>query len=156
MLPDFKKNDAHSWAVIACDQFTSQPEYWEKAREIVGNAPSTLDLMLPEVYLGKAEQRIPEINKTMVKYLSDVLIAHKESMIYLEREQSDGRVRKGLILAIDLECYDYTKGADSLIRATEATVAERIPPRVAIRRGAVLEMPHVMLLIDDPQKTVIL
>ena len=155
LLPDPNKADLFAWATLACDQFTSEPEYWESADRTVGDSPSALRIMLPEVYLGKAEQRIPEINKTMVKYLSDVLIAHKESMIYLEREQSDGRVRKGLILAIDLECYDYTKGADSLIRATEATVAERIPPRVAIRRGAVLEMPHVMLLIDDPQKTVI-
>ena len=155
LLPDPKKTDLFAWATLACDQFTSEPEYWESADRTVGNSPSALRIMLPEVYLGKAEQRIPEINQTMTKYLSDVLIAHKESMIYLEREQSDGRVRKGLILAIDLECYDYTRGADSLIRATEATVAERIPPRVAIRRGAVLEMPHVMLLIDDPQKTVI-
>ena len=155
MLPDFKKNDAHSWAVIACDQFTSQPEYWEKAREIVGNAPSTLDLMLPEVYLSESEKRIPKINETMKEYAEKILVSHEDSMIYTERTQSDGTVRQGLVLAVDLECYDYRKGADSLIRATEATVVERIPPRVAIRRGACLELPHVMLLIDDPEKTVI-
>ena len=120
MLPDFKKNDAHSWAVIACDQFTSQPEYWEKAREIVGHAPSTLDLMLPEVYLSESEKRIPKINETMKEYAEKILVSHEDSMIYTERTQSDGTVRQGLVLAVDLECYDYRKGADSLIRATEA------------------------------------
>ena len=155
LLPDFKKVDASKWAVVACDQFTSEPEYWEAAEELVGNTPSTLRLILPEVYLSKTEERIPVINETMKQYLSEVLISHPESMIYVERTQSDGGVRRGIVMAIDLEDYDYRKGASSLIRATEATVVERIPPRVAIRRGAAIELPHVMLLIDDAQKTVI-
>lgn len=155
LLPDFDKISAEKWAVIACDQFTSEPEYWEAAEEIVGDSPSTLRLMLPEVYLGESDQRISVINKNMRTYIDDVLSAHNDSMILTERTQSDGRVRRGIVLCIDLEDYDYTRGASSLIRATEATVAERIPPRVAIRRGAALEMPHVMLLIDDDTRSVI-
>ena len=155
LLPDFKKNDASKWAVVACDQFTSEPEYWESVKAEVGDAPSTLNIILPEVYLSESECRIPIINETMEKYFSDILISHPDSMIYVERTQSDGSVRRGIVLAIDLEAYDYTKGASSLIRATEATVLERIPPRVAIRRNATIEAPHVMLLIDDSEKTVI-
>ena len=155
LLPDFDKISAKKWAVIACDQFTSEPQYWAAAENEVASAPSTLRMILPEVYLSEADARIPKINSTMDEYLSEILISHKDSMILLEREQSDGRIRRGLVLAIDLEAYDYTRGASSLIRATEATVAERIPPRVAIRRGASLEMPHVMLLIDDDKQTVI-
>ncbi len=155
LLPDFKRVNPRAWAVIACDQFTSEPKYWESAREIVADAPSTLDMILPEVYLNETEERIPKINATMKDYLRDHLVSHKDSMIYIEREQSDRSVRRGVLLAVDLEAYDYTKGATSLIRATEATVIERIPPRVAIRRGASLELPHIMLLIDDPDATVI-
>lgn len=155
LLPDFKKNDANKWAVVACDQFTSEPHYWEAAEREVGNAPSTLRVILPEVYLKETEARIGKINKTMDEYLKDVLVSHPESMIYTERTQSDGSVRRGIVLAVDLECYDFKKGATSLIRATEATVIERIPPRVAIRRDAAIELPHVMLLIDDPDRTVI-
>ncbi len=155
LLPDFKKVSAYRWATVACDQFTSEPEYWEKAETTVGDAPSALRVILPEVYLSEAEERIPKINQTMKEYLADVLTCHKDSAIFVERTQSDGSVRRGLVLAVDLEAYDYKKGATSLIRATEATVVERIPPRVAIRRGADIELPHVMLLIDDPEKTVI-
>jgi len=155
LLPDFDKVDAHRWALVACDQFTSEPEYWEDAAAIVGDAPSTLRLFLPEAYLDGAKEKIPAIQATMKTYLSEVLVEHPESMIYVERTQSDGDVRHGLVLAIDLEVYDYTRGSSSLIRATEATVLERIPPRVAIRRGADIELPHVMLLIDDPQRTVL-
>ncbi len=155
LLPDSNKTDTRSWAVVACDQFTSEPQYWENAKREVAGSPSTLNMILPEVYLSQAEKRIPRINETMKHYLSDILISHKDSMIFVERTQSDGSVRRGVVLAVDLEQYDYTKGACSLIRATEATVVERIPPRVAIRRGADIELPHVMLLIDDPQKTVI-
>ena len=155
LLPDFNKVSAQKWAVIACDQFTSEPEYWSAAEREVGENPSTLKMILPEVYLSESAARIPNINATMDEYLSELLISHKNSMILAERKQSDGRVRRGLVMAIDLEDYNYTRGADSLIRATEATVAERIPPRVAIRRGASVEMPHVMLLIDDDKKTVI-
>ena len=155
LLPDFTKADPAKWAVVACDQFTSEPEYWEATEEAVGTAPSTLRLILPEVYLSEAEKRIPTINETMKEYLASVLVSHPDSMIYVERTQSDGSLRRGIVMAVDLECYDYTKGASSLIRATEATVVERIPPRVAIRRGASIELPHVMLLIDDADKTVI-
>jgi hypothetical protein len=155
LLPDFNKIDAKKWAVIACDQFTSEPHYWESAKEFIGGAPSTLDLILPEVYLSETEARIPEINANMEKYLKDILVSHPDSMIYVERVQSDGSVRRGIVMAVDLECYDFRRGADSLIRATEATVIERIPPRVAIRRDAGIELPHVMLLIDDPDRTVI-
>ena len=155
LLPDFNKVDAHRWAVVACDQFTSEPEYWEDAAAIVGDAPSTLRLFLPEAYLSRAEQEIPSIQATMKQYLSEVLCEHPDSMIYVERTQSDGTIRHGLVLAVDLEAYDYTRGSSSLIRATEATVLERIPPRVAIRRGADIELPHVMLLVDDPARTVL-
>ena len=155
LLPDFKATKGETWAVVACDQFTSEPEYWEKAEALVGEKPSALRLILPEVYLEKTEERVPVINATMREYLSGVLTEHKDSMIYLERTQSDGKVRRGLIGKIDLEAYDYKKGATSPVRATEGTVAERIPPRVAIRRDAALELPHVMVLIDDEAKTVI-
>ena len=155
LFPDFKKVDAYKWAVIACDQFTSEPEYWDKVNEIVKDSPSTLKITLPEVYLNKASELIPNINATMDDYLTSVLKPIKDTAIYLERTQSDGGIRRGIVMAVDLECYDYHKGANSLIRATEATVEERIPPRVAIRRNAKIELPHVMLLIDDPNKTVI-
>ena len=155
LMPDFKSVDPQKWSVVACDQFTSEPEYWEKAEALVGDSPSTLNMILPEVYLEEAKTRIPEINARMIQYKRDVLTELFDSMIYVERTQSDGTVRHGVILAVDLECYDYKKGADSLIRATEATVIERIPPRVAIRENATIELPHVMLLIDDPERTVI-
>ena len=155
LLPDFTKNDAKKWAVVACDQFTSEPHYWEAAEREVGNAPSTLRIILPEVYLKETNERIESINSTMNEYMKDVLVSHPDSMIYTERTQSDGSIRRGVVLCVDLECYDFKKGASSLIRATEATVIERIPPRVAIRRDAAIELPHVMLLIDDPDRTVI-
>ena len=155
LLPDFGKNDGKKWAVIACDQHTSEPEYWQAAAELAADSPSTLELILPEVYLEETEARVPVINGTMEKYVRDVLLEHKESMILLERTLACGAVRRGLVGCIDLEDYDYKKGADSLIRATEGTVLERIPPRVAVRRGASIELPHVMVLIDDPERTVV-
>ena len=155
LLPDFEKVDGTRWAVVACDQYTSEPQYWEEADRIVGDAPSTLRMILPEVYLGESEARIPVINAAMEKIHRETLVAHPDAMICLARTQSDGKIRYGIIGAVDLECYDYNKGSTSLIRATEGTVLERIPPRVAIRRNASLEMPHVMLLIDDPARTVI-
>lgn len=154
-LPDFSKVDGRKWATVACDQYTSEPEYWEEAERLVGDAPSTLRLMLPEAYLDKSESEIPKINDKMRKYLSEgVLCANPDSMIYLERTQSDGKVRHGLVGAVDLEDYDFHKGSSSLTRATEGTVLERIPPRVEIRRDACLELPHIMVLIDDPRDTV--
>lgn len=155
LLPDMSVTDAKKWSVIACDQFTSEPHYWEAAEKEVGAAPSTLRVILPEVYLSETQARIPAINATMESYLSSILVSHPNSMIYTQRTQSDGEIRRGIVMAIDLEAYDFKKGAKSLIRATEATVVERIPPRVAIRRDAKIELPHVMLLIDDPDCTVI-
>ena len=155
LLPDFEKINGEKWATIACDQFTSEPEYWEEADRFVGDAPSALRLILPEVYLEDSEHRIPLINEKMKEYLTSVLAKHPDSMIFVERTQPSGGIRRGIIGAVDLEDYDYKKGSDSLIRATEGTVLERIPPRVAVRRNADVELPHVMLLIDDPDKTVI-
>jgi len=154
LLPDFSQHEAYLWAVVACDQFTSEPEYWEAAARKVGQEPSTLHMILPEVYLEQQEQRIPKINAAMDQYLTEVLKEHKNCMIYVRRQQSDSTIRQGLMGLIDLEEYDYHKGAQTLIRATEGTVLERIPPRVQVRRGACLELPHVMLLIDDPAHTV--
>ncbi len=155
LLPDFEKTSAYSWSVIACDQFTSEPQYWQAAENEVGACPSALNTILPEVYLSETAERIPKINAVMQTYLNEVLVSHANSSIFVERTQSNGTVRRGVVLAVDLECYDFNKGAQSLIRATEATVLERIPPRVAIRRDAPIELPHVMLLIDDPERTVI-
>ena len=155
LLPDFKQVSGTKWACIACDQYTSEPKYWENAKEIIGDSPSTLDLILPEVYLSREEELVSKINANMEKYLKNILLSHKNSMIYLERTQSDGKIRRGIIGTVDLEEYDYRAGAQSPIRATEGTVLERIPPRVRIRRDACVELPHVMLLIDDDKKTVI-
>ena len=151
-------SEMEKWPVVACDQFTSQPEYWENAEKIVGDAPSALRLVLPEAYLNSAEvnHRIAGINASMEGYLAGgVFKTLPDSLIYLERTQSDDRVRHGLIGCIDLEQYDFTPGSGALIRATEGTVLERIPPRVRVREHAPLELPHVMLLIDDPNGTVI-
>ncbi len=155
-LPEFDKIDKDKWASVACDQYTSEHKYWSDFGDYVGNAPSTLSLMLPEAYLDKTEQLVPKINAEMNRYLdAGILKCHKDTLIYLERTQSDGRVRRGIVGAVDLEDYDFSRGAVSLIRATEGTVLERIPPRVAIRRDAPIELPHVMILIDDPEKTAI-
>ena len=150
------RTDPTRWAVIACDQFTSQPEYWREAEKLVGDAPSALRVVLPEVYLGQDEEaRVAAINRTMREYTENgVLEEHPDSMIYVERQTRTG-VRHGLIGTIDLDDYDFRPGSDSLIRATEQTVLERIPPRVRIRRDAPLELPHVLLLMDDPDNTVL-
>lgn len=155
LLPERNIIEQGRWATIACDQFTSEPHYWEKADRFVGDALSTLRMMLPEVYLSQTAERLPAIHAAMNTALEYHLVCHRDAMIAVERTQSDGRVRRGLVAMVDLEQYNYQKGSTSLIRATEGTVLERIPPRVAIRRDAPLEMPHVMLLIDDPNKTVL-
>lgn len=158
LLPKLTAQEMSKWAVVACDQYTSQPLYWEEAARIVGGAPSALKLILPEVYLEAPDvkQRIAAVNAEMLKYLSDGIFAeYKNSLILTIRTQADGRVRAGLVGAIDLEMYDYSKGSRSQVRATEATVASRIPPRMEIRRDAALELPHIMILIDDTEKTVI-
>lgn len=147
-----------AWAVCACDQYTGEPAYWAETDRTVGTQPSTLRLILPEVYLEDAdvEARISKVQETMRKYLAEgVFTEYQNAMIYVERIQSDGKLRAGLVGKIDLEQYDYSKGSKSLVRATEATVPERIPPRVRIRRGAEIELPHIMILLDDTKKTVI-
>ena len=150
--------DMSRWAVVACDQFTSQPEYWQAVEDTVGDAPSTLRLILPEAGLNApdVEDRIAAVNAAMGEYLAGGLFQTLEdSLIYIERVQSDGKIRHGLIGMVDLEQYDFTPGSGALIRATEGTVLSRIPPRVKVRKDAPIELPHVMLLIDDPNKTVI-
>lgn len=143
------------WSVVACDQYTSQPEYWHRVEEIVADAPSSLHLVYPEAYLGEGDARIDKINAQMKKYLTDgVFEEYKSSLIYTERTVPSG-VRCGLVCAVDLEEYDYRRGAKSAIRATEGTVIERIPPRVKIRRGAALELPHIMLLANDKGRSLI-
>ena len=148
--------DLEKWAVVACDQFTAQPEYWQKAEAIAAGAPSALRLVLPEVWLGEGDARIPAIRRAMADYLdSGTLVpAVKDGFVLVERATTAG-IRPGLIAALDLDQYDFGVGSRSLIRATEGTVLERVPPRARIRAGAPVELPHVMMLIDDPGDTVI-
>lgn len=158
LLPKLDSEGMTKWSVVACDQYTGEPDYWEKTAEIVVDYPSTLKITLPEIYLDSpdCEQRISGINKTMSAYLDNHLFEeYKNCFILTKRTQADGRLRAGLVGVIDLEQYDYNKGSTSQVRATEATVASRIPPRVKIRMGAPLELPHIMILIDDPENTVI-
>lgn len=151
-----KNIDFSKWSVVACDQYTSQPEYWEDVKKSVGDAPSALNIVFPEAFLSEGDGRIEKINSTMGEYLEeDIFEECLDSMIYVERTMANGKVRKGIIGAVDLEDYDFNKGSKSKIRATEGTVLERIPPRVKIRENAPLELPHIMLLIDDKDKTVI-
>lgn len=148
--------DLSRWAVIACDQFTSEPEYWEKVEQVVGHAPSTLRLILPEVYLEKPSEQelIRQIQAKMASYLNQGVLQAYQGLVYLERSVAR-KTRRGLMVCLDLEKYDFHKGSQSLIRATEGTILERLPPRMKIREGALLELPHILVLIDDPQQTVI-
>ncbi len=150
--------DLSRWSVVACDQYTSQPEYWARVTQRVGKEPSALHLILPESCLEgpNVEQDIAEINLTMARYLKEGRFAsYPDSLFYVERRLDCGKVRRGLIGMVDLEQYDYEPGSSALIRATEGTVLSRIPPRVAVRKNAPIELPHIMLLTDDPGKTVI-
>jgi uncharacterized protein (DUF1015 family) len=150
--------DMKKWSVVACDQYTSEPEYWDEVERFVGSEPSTFHLILPEACLKSEDvaARIDSINTNMQNYLdNNVFQELRDSFVLIERTLANGSVRLGLIGAVDLEAYDYNKGAASLIRATEGTVLDRIPPRVRVRQGAALELPHVMLLIDDIQRTVL-
>lgn len=155
LLPG-KGVDMNNWAVIACDQYTSQPDYWEAVYQRIADQPSAGHLILPEVYLEAPDvtERIQRIHRTMKDYLDRDLFFEHHGLVYVEREAA-GKRRRGLIMALDLECYDFNKGSTSLIRATEGTIVERIPPRIRIREGAALELPHILVLIDDPQGTVI-
>ena len=150
--------DLSLWSVVACDQYTSQPEYWQRVEERVGKEPSTLRLILPESRLEgpDVENDIMEINGTMAQYLrQERFTALPAALIYVERVLDCGKVRRGLVGMVDLETYDYEPGSGAAVRATEGTVLSRIPPRVAVRKNAPIELPHVMLLTDDPECTVI-
>ena len=150
--------DLSLWSVVACDQYTSQPEYWQRVEERVGRAPSALRLILPESCMEgpNVETDIMEINTTMTRYLREGRFKeYPDSIFYVERTLDCGKTRRGLVGMVDLEQYDYEPGSGAPIRATEGTVLSRIPPRVAVRKNAPIELPHVMLLADDPGKTVI-
>ncbi|MCH5210082.1 MAG: DUF1015 domain-containing protein [Oscillospiraceae bacterium] len=150
--------DFTKWSVVACDQYTSEREYWEDVKNIVGNEPSTLNIIFPEVYLddGDGEERINKINATMEEYIKNGLFKeYKDTFIYVKRTQPNGKTRHGLIGMLDLEEYDFSKGSESAVRATEGTIIERIPPRQRIRKNAPLEIPHILILIDDREKAVI-
>jgi len=148
--------DLSKWSVIACDQYTSQPDYWLEVEKTVGKSDSALNLVLPEVWLDEAEECTKKINETMQRYLADGTLQKtvENGFIYVERTIGTG-VRQGLLGAVDLEQYDYNAESKSKIRATEGTVLSRIPPRVKIREKAVLEVPHVLLLINDIEKSII-
>lgn len=150
--------DLTKWSVVACDQYTSQQDYWERVAQTVGDAPSTLKLILPESQLedGHFEEHIADINRTMDEYLDEGLFRTlPNALLYVERWLDNKKLRRGLMGVVDLECYDYNAGSSSLIRATEGTVITRLPPRVAVRRNASLELPHIMVLVDDPDKQLI-
>lgn len=150
--------DYDKWSVVACDQYTSQPEYWQRVEERVGRAPSALRLILPESSLDgpQVEMDIMDINSTMSRYVREGRFKTLPgAMVYVERTLSGGKVRRGLVGMADLDAYDYEPGSDVLIRATEGVVHTRIPPRVAVRKNAPIELPHAMLLCDDPKRTVI-
>ena len=156
LLP--RVDDMTKWSCIACDQFTAEPEYWQEAERIVGSAPSTLRLMLPEAWLGvrdsAAETR--KIYAAMKDYVNrGIFRTVEDSFVYVERTLPSGAVRRGLVGKLDLECYDWAPGSATPVRATEGTVESRLPARVEVRRGATLEMPHIMVFIDDPENSVI-
>lgn len=150
-----------SWPVIACDQFTSQPEYWKAVESRVQSKASSYHIVLPEIYLEHPgdiplPSRIKSINDSMSRYMEDkVLNSIGECMVFIDRSTPLVESRKGLVFAIDLEKYDFKSGSNNLIRATEGTVLERIPPRMQIRKDAILEIPHVQLLVDDPAQSII-
>ena len=148
--------DLSRWAVVACDQYTSEPGYWQRAEQVVGDAPSTLRLIFPEVFLeaGDAPARIRHIQAAMRDYQARGLFVEHDGAVLVERSV-DGHTRRGLMLELDLEHYDYSPTSSSLIRPTEGTIVARLAPRIAIRRDAELELPHILVLIDDPACTVI-
>ncbi len=156
LLP--KNLDVSTWSVVACDQYTQDREYWASVEKTAGGKPSTLNIILPEVYLNDSDkpERIKKIRKTMSEYLENGIFSEpQKEFVYVERTTAYGRVRRGLVAAIDLETYEWKPFSKSLVRATEATIVERIPPRMEIRRGAPLESPHIMLLVNDPEKSLV-
>lgn len=158
LLPS-KDIDLTKWSVVACDQYTSQPDYWNEAKELTNVAPSSLNVIFPEVYLedSDGDQRISNINNAMQQYLDDGVLEAmpNKGFVLIDRKTSQAPSRKGLVVAIDLEQYDFNKGSQTLIRATEGTIVDRLPPRVKVRKDAAIELPHIMVLIDDPTRTVI-
>ena len=156
LLPQVE--DMSKWAVIACDQFSSNPAYWDRVRATAGDAPSTINLILPEAELGtpQEEAHLAVINETMAKYQNEnVFKTYERSFVYVERTLESGAIRKGLVGMVDLDTYDYSVGSVSAIRATEKTVVERIPPRMRVRRNAPIELPHILMLCDDHEKVLI-
>ncbi len=149
--------DLSKWSVVACDQFSSERGYWEEVKEYVGDAPSTLRLILPECYLedGDTASRVEAINAEMKACLANVLEPVGEGFVLIDRKTAFAPSRKGLVVAVDLEAYSFEAGATSLIRPTEGTILKRLPPRMAVRRGATLDLPHILILLDDPDRTVI-
>lgn len=158
LLPN-KSTDLTKWSVVACDQYTSQADYWNDVRDLASIAPSSLNVIFPEVYLEDedGDQRIKNINNAMQQYLDDGVLEAmpKKGFVLVDRKTSQAPSRKGLVVAIDLEQYDFNKGSQTLIRATEGTIVDRLPPRVKVRQDAAIETPHIMVLIDDPDRTVI-
>ena len=152
------KQNFEAWSVIACDQFTSNEEYWQSVKTAAGENPTTLNLIYPEVYLGKTDARevTANINNAMQQYVADgIFEEYPNALIYVERTQRDGKVRCGIVGAVDLDEYDYNEGSTSRVRATEKTVLERIPPRVEIRKNAPLELPHILMLMYDTARSII-
>ena len=156
LLP--KNLDVKTWSVVACDQYTQDRDYWKKVEETAKGKPSTLNIILPEVYLNDSDKaaRIAKIRTTMNEYLEKGVFADAQSeFVYIERKTAYNRIRHGLVCAIDLETYEWKPFSKALIRATEATIVERIPPRMEIRKGAQLELPHIMLLVNDPKHSLV-
>ncbi len=149
--------DLRRWCVIACDQYTSDAAYWARVAAEVGDAPSTLQLIFPEVFLGAPDkaQRIARIQAAMRRHEAEGLLHEHAGTVLVERRLADGRVRRGMMLELDLEHYDFSPASTSLVRPTEGTIVERLAPRIEVRREAGLELPHILVLIDDPARTVI-
>lgn len=160
LLPKFS-NDSEKmkkWSVVACDQYTSEPDYWNAVSECVGDAPSTFRITVPEIYLNDADidERIKRTNAAMEKYMAeDVFKEYKNTYIFVVRTLASGVKRLGIMGAVDLEDYDYSKESQTKIRATEGTVVSRIPPRLKVRKDAPIELPHIMMLIDDEKQEII-
>lgn len=150
--------DLAKWAVVACDQYTSDHGYWKAVEEIVGEAPSTLRITLPEIFLESADvpERIAKIHAAMADYQARGILENQgQAIVYVKRTTEHSGTREGIVVACDLERYDFARDSKSLYRATEGTIVDRIPPRLAVRRAAPLELPHIMILIDDPKREII-
>jgi len=153
-----KEQDMSAWSVVACDQFTSEPEYWEKAYAIACDKPSTLHMILPEAELGRKDPELESkrINLNMAEYLDGgIFRTVEDSFVLVERRLGNGKLRRGIVGALDMEAYDWHEGTFTPIRATEHTVEDRLPPRIRVREEALLEMPHIMVFFDDPRGAVL-